>query len=109
MEWDSNPTYESDWVRNTFVTALRCGKTASIARNPFNPGDIVRLKNGTAPMKVLKVSVNSIMCEYVSSRKQLGYRDYNDFVAYDYANPAKEFNQTVQKDLARYFLWSNSL
>lgn len=98
MKWDSNPTYESDWVRNTFVNALRCGKTANIARNPFNPGDIVRLKNGTAPMKVLKVSANSIMCEYVSSRKQLGYRDYNDFIAYDYASPAKEFNQTVQKE-----------
>ena len=97
LKWDSNPTYESDWVRNTFVNALRCGKTANITRNPFNPGDIVRLKNGTAPMKVIKVSANSIMCEYVSSRKQLGYRDYNDFVAYDYASPAKEFNQTVQK------------
>ena len=47
MTWDSNPPYESDWVRNTFVNALRCGKTANIARNPFNPGEIVRLKNET--------------------------------------------------------------
>lgn len=98
IQWEMTPGFnDQDRLRNSFANALRCGKPIP-TRNAFNPGDLVRLKNGTAPMTVLKISADSIMCEYVSSLIQLGYRDYNDFVAYEYLHTAKEFNQTVEKE-----------
>jgi uncharacterized protein YodC (DUF2158 family) len=66
--------------------------------NPFKLGDIVRLKSGTAPMKVMRINSNTILCEYVSSRKQLGYRPYQDFVAYEYKSAAKELNKLEKKE-----------
>lgn len=79
-----------DWCTNPYIPVIRTKQ--------FAIGDLVRLKNGTAPMKVVKVNHSSIMCEYISSRKQLGYRPISDFVAYDYQNSAKEFNQTVKQE-----------
>ncbi len=88
FDWDVD-----DWRVNSFVTAIHK------AKNTFKVGDIVRLKSGTAPMKVTKIYQGTkIVCEYVSSRKQLGAREASDFVAYEYTSPAKEFNQTVEKE-----------
>jgi hypothetical protein len=96
IPWERTPNTEPDCLTNTFVNALRSEKSVS-ARNPFKPGDLVRLRTGTAPMKVIKVSTYNLICEYISSRKQLGYRDYNEFIAYEYKNVAKEFNESTEK------------
>ena len=48
----------------------------------FKVGDIVRLKNGDAPQKVIEVRGAAIRCEYISSRKQIGFRDQKDYVKY---------------------------
>lgn len=85
-----------DCSTNTFVNALHDKKPN---RNPFKRGDLVRLKSGTAPMKVMSVATTGkIMCEYISSRKQLGFRDHIDFVTYEYRGAAKELNKTVEKE-----------
>lgn len=83
---------------NSWVTSA--DKFAShISNNPFKRGDLVRLKTGTAPMKVMSVATTGkIMCEYISSRKQLGFRHYKDFVAYEYSAAAKELNQLEKKE-----------
>ena len=96
IQWEKTPANEPNWLTNTFVNALRSEKSVS-ASNPFKPGDLVRLKNGTAPMEVIKVSTYNLICEYISSRKQLGYRDYNEFIAYEYKSVAKEFNESTEK------------
>jgi uncharacterized protein YodC (DUF2158 family) len=70
---------------NSFLTAIRTGQTFQISYNrSFKVGDIVRLKNGEAPQKVLEVRGYCIRCEYVSSRKQIGFRNCNDFVHYEH-------------------------
>jgi hypothetical protein len=94
--WDKTPANEPDWLTNTFANALRSEKSVS-ASNPFKPGDLVRLKTGTEPMEVIKVSTYNLICEYVSSGKQLGHRDYNEFIAYEYKSVAKKFNESTEK------------
>ena len=97
IQWEMTPGFnDQDRLRNSFANALRCGKSVP-ASNPFKPGDIVRLKTGTAPMKVVTIRADSIMCEYVSSLIQLGYRDYNEFIAYEYKSVAKKFNESTEK------------
>jgi hypothetical protein len=59
---------------------------------PFKVGDLVCLKTGQAPQKVLEVKGHCIRCEYVSSRKQVGFRSANDYVSYEYYVPDEDKN-----------------
>ncbi len=100
--WTSNPSLESNsWTKSIALNAMRCGKTlhsGGIVGPRFKEGDIVRLKNGTSPMRVIKAQGHAIHCEYLSSRKQLGFRTQDDFVLYE-PNTAKELNEiTVKKE-----------
>ncbi len=100
--WTSNPSLESNsWTKSIALNAMRCGKTlhsGGIVGPRFKEGDIVRLKNGTSPMRVIKAQGYAIHCEYLSSRKQLGFRTQDDFVLYE-PNTAKELNEiTVKKE-----------
>ncbi len=99
--WTSNPSLEhNSWTKSIALNAMRCGKTlhsGGIVGPRFKEGDIVRLKNGTSPMRVIKAQGYAIHCEYLSSRKQLGFRTQDDFVLYE-PNTAKELNEiTVKK------------
>ncbi len=84
--WTSNPSLETNsWTKSIALNAMRCGKTlhsGGIVGPRFKEGDIVRLKNGTSPMRVIKAQGHAIHCEYLSSRKQLGFRTQDDFVLY---------------------------
>ncbi len=100
--WTSNPSLETNsWTKSIALNAMRCGKTlhsGGIVGPRFKEGDIVRLKNGTSPMRVIKAQGHAIHCEYLSSRKQLGFRTQDDFVLYE-PNTAKELNEiTVKKE-----------
>lgn len=100
--WTSNPSLEhNSWTKSIALNAMRCGKTlhsGGIVGPRFKEGDIVRLKNGTSPMRVIKAQGYAIHCEYLSSRKQLGFRTQDDFVLYE-PNTAKELNEiTVKKE-----------
>lgn len=71
--------------------------SAKYSKPKFTVGDIVVLKTGTAPQRVVAVSPNNnmIRCEYLNSRKQLEFRSVNDFDEYEYVTPyleEKEFN-----------------
>jgi hypothetical protein len=103
--WTSNPSLEhNSWTKSIALNAMRCGKTLASARaNPrFKTGDTVRLKNGTSPMRVVEVEYDmytdklTLRCEYLSSRKQLGFRTQDDFVLYE-PNTAKELNEIIVK------------
>jgi hypothetical protein len=49
-------------------------------------------------MRVIKAQGYTIYCEYLSSRKQLGFRSQDDFVLYE-ANTAKELNdKSIKKE-----------
>lgn len=50
--------------------------------NTFKVGDIVQLRSGSSPQRVLEVKGFCIRCEYLSSRKQLGFRSANDYILY---------------------------
>lgn len=100
--WTSNPSLEhNSWTKSIALNAMRCGKTlhsGGVVGPRFKEGDIVRLKNGTSPMRVIKAQGYAIHCEYLSSRKQLGFRTQDDFVLYE-PNTAKELNEiTVKKE-----------
>jgi hypothetical protein len=64
--------------------------TPVFKNNKFKVGDIVCLNTGQAPQKVLEVKGHCIRCEYVSSRKQMGFRSASDFVAYEYYVPDED-------------------
>lgn len=51
----------------------------------FKIGDTVRLKTGSAPMRVTGISISSdrVKTEYLSSRKVLDWRPANDFISYN--------------------------
>ena len=55
-------------------------------------GDLVKLRTGTAPQRVIAVNraSNSIMCEYISSGKQLGFRPISDFEPYTELTEVKD-------------------
>jgi ribosomal protein S28E/S33 len=75
----------------SFLDAIRYSYDYdSILKPPFKVGDIVRLKSGEAPQKVLDVKGYCIRCEYISSRKQIGFRSAADFVKYEYDVPSEE-------------------
>jgi hypothetical protein len=97
---------------NSFITAARTGlmwygSTPSSSNDaysyygewekhinkPFKVGDLVCLKTGQAPQKVLEVKGHCIRCEYVSSRKQVGFRSASDFVPYEYYVPDEDENK----------------
>ena len=96
-----NKSDHNSWMRSALIDAMRSGKPLPIGDlvGPrFKDGDIVRLKNGTSPMRVIKAQGYAIHCEYLSSRKQLGFRTQDDFVLYE-PNTAKELNEiTVKKE-----------
>lgn len=92
---------EVDWelIPNSFARAVsysvpsrRYGKTASQSATSYNPmfkvGDIVKLKTGTAPQRVVKVLWSDatwrveIKCEYLNSRKELSFRPETDYELY---------------------------
>lgn len=97
-ELELNP---SKWQTNSFARAIynqpsrRYGKTAALD-NPtatnykpmFQVGQIVKLKTGTAPQRVLKIVWNDaafqyeIKCEYLNSRKDLDFRPETDYEIY---------------------------
>ena len=96
-EVEFNP---SEWQTNSFARAVynqpsrRYGKTATV--NPcseipasiFKPGDIVKLKTGTAPQRVIKALWSTLnyrielKCEYLNSNKNLDYRPETDYEIY---------------------------
>lgn len=47
--------------------------------NPYSPGDIVRLRSGSAHQRVLEVRGGYIHCEYIKIQKQVGFRDAADY------------------------------
>lgn len=103
--WTSNPSLEhNSWTKSIALNAMRCGKTLASTRatSRFKPGDIVRLKNGASPMHVIEVKYDiytdrsELRCEYLSSRKQLGFRSADDFVIHESCT-AKEFNEIAVK------------
>lgn len=67
-------------LSRTFAMAARYYESDIIS--VYRVGDIVRLKNGDAPQKVIEVRGHAIRCEYISSRKQIGFRDQKDYVKY---------------------------
>jgi uncharacterized protein YodC (DUF2158 family) len=101
-DWlDFDRPAKNSWVQSALVDDMRCNRPIgySITASPkFKTGDVVRLKNGTAPMRVIKAQGYAIYCEYLSSRKQLGFRSRDDFVMYE-ANTAKELNdKSIKKE-----------
>jgi hypothetical protein len=77
--------------KTSFLDAIRYSYDYdSIRKPPFKVGDTVRLKSGEAPQRVLEVKLSQIRCEYVSSRKQIGFRSATDFVKYEYDVPNEE-------------------
>lgn len=101
-EVEFNP---SEWQTNSFARAVynqpsrRYGKTATM--NPcseipagiFKVGQLVKLKTGTAPQRVLKVLYSitmqrvEIKCEYLNSRKELDFRPETDYEIYIETRP----------------------
>lgn len=80
-------------LKTSFLDALRYSYDDSYPtsyKQAFKVGDIVRLKSGEAPQKVIEVTGHCIRCEYVSSRKQIGFRSAADFVKYEYNVPNEE-------------------
>lgn len=92
---------------NSFINALRTGMLYSAYSNkyeqpvPFKIGDKVVLKSGTAPQRVLEVNTKTkqIRCEYLNSRKQLGFRSYDDYQLYEYVTPYEE--ETEMSDIMK--------
>jgi hypothetical protein len=88
---------KNSWVESALINDMRTGRCYTTSAPKFKIGDTVRLKNGTAPMRVVHVKNKRLYCEYLSSRKQLGYRDEEDFVLYE-PNTAKELNDIHKKE-----------
>ena len=73
-----------------YVTINPCSE---IPVSKFKPGDIVKLRTGTAPQRVLKAlwsTLNNrteIKCEYLNSRKELDFRAETDYEIYIETKP----------------------
>jgi hypothetical protein len=96
-EYEINP---AKWQVGSFARAVynqpstRYVKTSTmnpcseIPASIFKTGDIVKLKTGTAPQRVVKVlwsAINNrieIKCEYLNYRKELDYRPETDYEIY---------------------------
>ena len=101
-EVEFNP---SEWQTNSFARAVynqpsrRYGKTATmnpcseIPAGMFEVGQLVKLKTGTAPQRVVKVLYSitmqrvEIKCEYLNSRKELDFRPETDYEIYIETRP----------------------
>ncbi len=94
MEPETNiDLYRNSWVydiHNSFADAVR-SSTQPSGKNEkplFSVGDFVKLKSGEAPQQVTHVvwapeaKCYHIKCEYLKSRKQLGFRPEHDFELY---------------------------
>lgn len=91
----------SEWQTNSFARAVynqpsrRYGKTATIAstHSEFSVGQIVKLKTGTAPQRIVKIMWSDIYqrtqikCEYLNSRKELDFRPETDYEIYIETRP----------------------
>lgn len=95
----------SEWQTNSFARAVynqpskRYSKTATmnpcseIPAGNFTIGQIVKLKTGTAPQRVVKVLYSiamqrvEIKCEYLNSRKELDFRPETDYEIYIETRP----------------------
>jgi hypothetical protein len=88
-----------DWQTNSFARAVhyqppkRYGKTATMNPCNFTLGQLVKLKTGTAPLKVVSAQWNDssqraeIQCEYVSSGKTTSFRVETDYEIYIETRP----------------------
>jgi len=82
----------SAWQVNSFVRAIH-KQTKNKFHSQFNVGDIVKLKTGTAPQRVVKVLWSALdncmhlKCEYINSRKELEYRPETDYEIYIETRP----------------------
>lgn len=83
--YESTPSSSNEWY-------TLYGDYEKHTNQPFKVGDLVCLKTGQAPQKVLEVKGHCIRCEYVSSRKQVGFRSASDFVPYEYYVPDEDEN-----------------
>ena len=101
-EVEFNP---SEWQTNSFARAVyhqspkRFGKTATmnpcseISISNFALGQIVKLKTGTAPLKVVRtrwcdnMQRTEIQCEYISSGKTANFRTETDYEIYIETRP----------------------
>lgn len=101
MEEENNST---NWQVGSFARAVynqpsrRYGKTATmnlcseIPASTFKPGDIVKLKTGTAPQRVIKAAWSAMLnrieikCEYLNSNKNLDFRAETDYELYTETN-----------------------
>lgn len=98
--YDTNPSKD-----NSFAWAVksasynqpsrRYGKTATLASDTpeFAVGQLVKLKTGTAPQRVIRVRSSAthpgteIKCEYLNSRKELDFRPSTDYEIYIETRP----------------------
>lgn len=95
--WDIEYEYEYEAI-NAFVDYAKNG-----SKCPFKVGDIVKLKNGEAPQRVAIITQHnkSMVCEYLTSRKQNKSRSWDDFELYtEVENKVKE-EKTMKVDLYR--------
>jgi hypothetical protein len=101
-EYEFNP---SDWQVGSFARAVysqspkRFGKTATmnlcseIPAGVFKVGQLVKLKSGTSPQRVVKVKWSESMwrveikCEYLRSNKDLPFRPETDYEIYIETRP----------------------
>lgn len=97
------PYYDTWLPRINKIAKTRPAKEIDFRQEcPFKVGDTVRLKTGVSPMYVLELKFDAhthafeIRCEYLSSRKQLGFRPTEHFVMYE-NNTAKQFNDITAK------------
>jgi hypothetical protein len=104
-EVEFNP---SEWQTNSFARAVynqpsrRYGKTSALEKQSatnytsmFEVGQIVKLKTGTAPQRVVKILYSitmqrvEIKCEYLDYRKELDFRPEADYEIYIETRPDK--------------------
>ncbi len=90
-EFESNP---ADWQVGSFARAVynqpskRYSKTSIFYTPYFKVGDIVKLRKGTSPQRVVQTMWNQqhlrtdIKCEYLTSNKNLDYRPETDYEFY---------------------------
>lgn len=79
----------TDWQVNSFASAVRNHNQPSKRYNQvpckFSVGDLVRLRGGQAPQRVVEVRDGyggyQIRCDYLTSRKQNAFRHEADFIA----------------------------
>lgn len=98
-EYEINP---ADWQVGSFARAVynqpsrryvTMNPCSEIPASVFKPGDIVKLRTGTAPQRVVKVLWSAVLkrieikCEYINSNKNLDFRAETDYEIYTETKP----------------------